>query len=213
MTALIDLSGRRFGKLLVISRGEDFQNKEPRWVCLCACGEECLVRGSKLRANRTKSCGCHRGAAIAETHRTHGQSRTRLYRAWNSMRQRCDPNRAAEFPRYSGSGIRVCREWERFEPFYEWATANGYRADLSIDRIDGCGNYTPDNCRWATPLEQSQNLKTNVLLTHNGETLCIEEWARRSTLTSGGFRRRLESGWPIELALTAPPRRGHRLRI
>ena len=91
----------------------------------------------------------------------HGMSRTKLYQTWSDMKQRCNNKKNAFYYRYGGRGIRVCEEWLTFEPFMEWALANGYREDLTIDRIDNDGNYCPDNCKWSTQREQSMN-KTHL---------------------------------------------------
>lgn len=90
---------------------------------------------------------------------THGQSKTRLYGIWRSMRGRCECPTCTGYPEYGGRGIKVCDEWHDFMRFHDWAHSNGYRDDLSIDRIDGDGDYSPDNCRWATDYEQMQNRK------------------------------------------------------
>lgn len=111
------------------------------------------VAGVNLRnkTNPTKSCGClKRENGKAKT--THGCEPFRLYRCWESMRSRCKSH-----PRYIERNITICEEWNAFEPFRDWALANGYRSDLTLDRIDNDGNYEPANCRWATYKVQSRN--------------------------------------------------------
>jgi len=92
---------------------------------------------------------------------THGQSRTRLYRCWQDMKTRCNCKANKFYNRYGGRGITYCDEWETFIPFWNWAIASGYRDDLTLDRIDNDGNYSPSNCKWSTQHEQSMN-KTHI---------------------------------------------------
>lgn len=133
------------------------------------------------------------------------QNRTRLYTVWNNMRQRCYNESRRDYPWYGGRGITVCREWkESFPNFMNWATKNGYRNGLTLDRIDTNGHYSPDNCRWATRKEQANNRRSNRHLTHDGRTQSMQQWADELGLETSTIWRRLYYGWPVERALGEP---------
>ena len=163
MTKLIELTGRRFGRLVVLERApyNDGQNKSV-WTCRCDCGKVINVSGYHLRRGKTQSCGCYRHEMASQRYKkigtTHGLCYTRLNRIWWAMKRRCNNPNSDCYVWYGARGISVCPEWnDDFLSFYKWAMANGYRDDLSIDRIDVNGNYEPSNCRWATPMEQTHN--------------------------------------------------------
>lgn len=132
----------------------------------------------------------------------HGMSRTRLYHIWNSMKQRCVNPNAISYKYYGEKGIEVCKEWQSFETFRSWALANGYADNLSLDRIDGNGNYEPSNCRWATNKEQQNHTSYNRLYTYKGETLSIMQWAEKMGIHPNMLYKRLSRGWDIEKAIT-----------
>lgn len=157
MGKLIDLTGQRFGMLTVIERAETI-NKRTRWLCKCDCGNEVIAEAYNLKSGHTQSCGCLQREATSQANKTHGMSNTRLYRIWCDMHNRCYQKSYHAYQHYGGRGIVISDPWLRdFQPFYDWAMANGYRDDLSIDRIDPNGNYSPDNCRWVTMAEQNKN--------------------------------------------------------
>lgn len=132
--------------------------KHRRYLCLCDCGEETIVRLEYLRSGHTQSCGCHRVATSAMLNLRHGCARgERLYKTWAGMKQRCLNPNVKGFKYYGGRGIRVCEEWMEFEPFRDWALANGYRDDLTIERVDVNGDYKPSNCTWIPKSDQSKN--------------------------------------------------------
>ena len=122
------------------------------------------------------------------------------------MKRRCNDETNSHYHIYGGKGIKVCEEWEEnFEAFYNWAMSNGYVKGLTIDRIDNDKNYCPENCRWATYLEQGNNTSRNHRLTFNNETHTMAEWARIIGINYSVLRSRInDSGWSVEKALTTP---------
>ena len=204
MPRLRDLTGMRYGRLTVIERAEN-QGRRVMWRCLCECGEEIITRGEHLTSGRTQSCGCYNKERSSQYHTKHGESQTRLHVEWRKIKYRCSNPNNDRWDDYGGRGIEVCQKWrDSFEAFRDWALANGYRDDLTIDRKDVNGNYCPENCRWITNQEQQHNRRNNHYITFNGETHTITEWARIYGLSENGLVHRIRRGWEIERALTTP---------
>lgn len=159
-----DLSGQIFGRLMAIERAENDKHGNHYWTCRCQCGKVKRISQSSLTRGLTKSCGCLQRKISKEVNKnnknpvTHGLSRENLYRRFHGMKSRCyNPNNTA-YHNYGGRGIKICDEWlNDFESFYVWAIENGYREDLTIDRINNDGNYEPSNCRWTTRKVQQNN--------------------------------------------------------
>lgn len=188
MGKFIDLTGRRFGRLTVIERKGVGNDGCVTWLCRCDCGNMVVVRSRDLKSGATKSCGCYHKEHASTPPRMsgeenpsykHGQTGSKLYWIWSGMLQRCTNKNNKGFHLYGGRGIKVCEEWSNgFEAFYKWAMANGYSEGRSIDRIDGRGDYCPENCRWVDATTQSNNRRCNIVITRNGETHTLGEWAR-----------------------------------
>ena len=143
----------------------------------------------------------------------HGGCGTRLYKIWCSMHERCQRQKHKHYMSYGGRGIAVCEEWNEYIPFYDWAMANGYRDDLTIDRKDINGNYCPENCKWATNKEQQNNKRTNRVMVVNGISHTISEWAEITGIGKTTIRYRLNKGWTPEDVLLVPiqkRKRGYR---
>lgn len=211
-----DLTGKIFGKLTVISQGDDYVSNSgrhySRWICRCSCGNEkdVLVSGYHLTSGHTSSCGYVRADLQKEIHTIHGNTdhygkKSKLYNSWRGMRERCNNKKHQVYEYYGGRGIRACDEWDKFEEFMIWAVNNGYKEGLTIDRIDVNADYCQSNCRWASNVEQCNNKRNNRLLYCNGETHSISEWSRISGVKSTTIRNRINNlGWSVEDAIFLP---------
>ena len=206
----LNLTGKRFGKLVAIKTIEKNKNGEYLWQCKCDCGNEIIANVGNLKNGHTKSCGCLRVDRCKMNFTKHGLERTRLYGIWSYMRLRCYDEKSISYHRYGGRGITICDEWKNdVKAFYDWATANGYKDSLTIDRIDNDGNYCPENCRWATVKEQASNRRSNILVTHNGKTKTMKEWAHEVGIPYKVVWARMQKlGWSAERALTEPVKKG-----
>lgn len=162
----IDLTGRKFGRLSVVSRAPkgDRKNRGAIWVCKCDCGELTQVRADSLKNGRTKSCGCLSSETAVKVHTKHGCASgggvTREYQAWVNMRARCSGIQKHCWKNYGGRGISVCQEWDAsFEAFFSHVGESpgpGYE----LDRIDNDLGYQPGNVRWVTKSENNKNRRS-----------------------------------------------------
>lgn len=201
MSKLIDLTGKKFGKLTVLKRAENNKHRQPQWLCKCDCGNETVVVGQKLRTGHTKSCGCI--VYEQKPRLTHGMTSTPLFTRWIGMKSRCNNPKNKKYNRYGGRGIKVCDEWENdFMAFYNWAISNGFEESLSIDRIDNNKGYSPDNCRWATPRQQANNTRRNIIVERDGEKVTLSDLCRNLGLNYRLVLSRIESGMTVEMAIS-----------
>lgn len=204
---LIDLSNKRFGKWLIIKQSGNSKNGAATWEAVCDCGNTGTPIGRDLRSGKTVSCGCEQKRLSKERFTTHGQTKTRLYRIWKAIHTRCNNKNIPSAKNYSGKNITACEEWKSFEIFKKWADENGYEDSLSIDRINNSQGYSPENCRWATPLQQSVN-RDFVLRSPSGEAW--SQIAKKNGIAVTLFHSRKHEGWPLDLAATLP--KGSRLQ-
>jgi hypothetical protein len=195
---IIDLVGRRFERVLVVSRAQNMSSTDTnaRWNCICDCGKEFISYGQDLRREKTKSCGCltrSKIGALGTLRKTHGMSKTAIYRRWRNMHDRCT---SGEKPGYAD--VSVCERWNSFENFI---ADMGMPPDgHTLDRKNPFGDYSPENCRWATAKTQANNRrKKTIMLTHDGRTLTVEEWASVLGITKEGMFSRIWKKSPPEI--------------
>ena len=207
----VDRIGERFGRLTIVEEKEPKLYK-PRtyariFLCKCDCGNMVVASYTNLKAGNVRSCGCLKkdcGKGVL-SNESQNQDKLRLHMIWQCMKNRCNANSGRYYKNYKLRGISVCEEWKNdFNAFYEWAINNGYYPTLSIDRIDGTKGYSPNNCRWATAKMQANNIKTNVIITYNGESHTIPEWSQITNIPSYVIRNRRNYGWNVERTLTTP---------
>lgn len=205
---LENLIGQRFGRLTVQALDKyEPTSHSTRWVCRCDCGKEKNVLASCLKSGAVMSCGCYSSEEKSKRSKTHGfGNEDRLYRIWSGMKSRCYSKYDRNYQRYGARGIEICQEWRiDFIAFRTWAISNGYKDDLSIDRIDNDGPYSPENCRWATRKAQNNNRRTNVYLTYKGETHTAAEWAEITGIKEATLVMRKRNGWSDSECLEITP--------
>lgn len=202
-----NLTGQVFGRLTVQERGPSTDDHLTRWFCHCICGTQTLVMAQNLLNQKrgTRSCGCARKQAttdfIAKLNYIDGRSHTAEYEIWLHIKDRCLKVTNPAYPRYGGRGIII--EWDSFEAFL---VDMGPRPSTkhSIERQDNDGPYSKANCIWATPSIQARNRRSNLLLTYNGVTQCLQDWAQQLDLPYQTLNRRWHLGWTHDDILTVP---------
>lgn len=164
------IEGENYSSLVVIREIESIKLGKHRKrivLCKCECGQEVKVRLEYLRSGHTTSCGCASVTALINHRRTHGMTGTRLHGIWNGMKGRCYNKNRKSYKDYGEKGVRVCKEWHDFEPFYLWAINNGYEDHLTIERKDPFGNYEPSNCEWIPKSDQGKNKRCHAVTAHD----------------------------------------------
>lgn len=201
----IDISGQRFGMLVVTEYSHTNSDYKACFKCKCDCGNTLITTGKSLRLGLTKTCGCTRKEMMSKSNTTHGDCRngkTPEYNIWRSMKERClNPNNK-NYKTYGLIGITVCDEWKNsYESFLSDMGRKPFK-NASIERIDNKKGYSKSNCKWASQKEQQNNKSTNRKLTHNNITESIEYWSNATGLKYGTIVMRLHRGWTIEKTLT-----------
>lgn len=203
-----DLTGQIFGRLRVLGAEGVGQDRQYYWRCACSCGKTVVVSGHNLRRGQTRSCTCFQKDRVREMFTVHGHARVgpkiSEYGIWCSMKRRCLNSNEDQFKDYGGRGITICERW--LNSFENFLADMGRRPSKrhTIDRINNDGNYEPGNCRWATRLEQNNNARSNIRITHNGKTQTVAQWAREFGIKYKTLLTRIHNGVSIELALIPP---------
>jgi hypothetical protein len=191
-----DLTGRRFGRLTAVQPVGRTAARQTQWRCRCDCGTERIVQSGHLMSGHTQSCGCLIKELAIDRFTTHGGRRSRLYRIWCNILQRCTNPNATYYRHYGGRGIKVCDRWRT--SFANFAADVGTPPPgLSIDRIDNDGHYEPGNVRWATRETQASNQRTPinaVVIEYEGHRLTVAAWSRRTGIGKSTLHHRLSRG-------------------
>lgn len=208
MPAALNISDQRFGRLVAVeSVGSNLTNGR-QWLCACDCGASCVVPAGRLRAGKTRSCGClndeTRGKQCVARNTKHGMREHELYHIWWAMICRCENPLTDGYHRYGGRGISVCDRWRHDFALFVQDMGARPSSKYSIDRIDSNGNYCPENCRWSTMKEQQRNRSTNRLVTYHGETKILIEWSEQLGMSYNVIRDRLHRGWTPDRAFETP---------
>lgn len=181
MAVAKDMTGYKVGMCEVLERADSDKNGKAQWLVKCECGNQFVTRGNSIRVGHVKSCGCTRDVwakKMGQNNKTHGDTKSRLYKTWKGMRDRCNKEYHKSYPQYGGRGITVFKGWdESFENFKEWALTNGYTDELTIDRKSNDEGYHPDNCRWVDLKTQGRNRRNNVRDFYKGEYRTLSEIA------------------------------------
>lgn len=193
--------GQKFNRLTVIEP-QRTKSGQFGWLCQCECGNTTVTTASKLTSGHTKSCGCYAKEVSIENGKKpkkHGLAHvggkaTRLYRVWTHIRVRCNNPNTENFQYYGERGVKVCDEWNDYKTFHDWALSHGYRDDLTIDRIDVNGDYSPENCRWTTIKEQNRNKRTTLKCFFNGQVMLLKDVSNVSGINYQTLRYHLKKG-------------------
>jgi len=185
-----DLQGIKFGRLSPLRKVGTDNGGRAIWLCRCDCGLEVERSRSAMVSGYTKSCGCLRSEMVVSKNTSHGKSKTKTYRIWKSMRQRCENTNDADYYNYGGRGIKVCDEWQSYETFL--SDMGEQPKGLSIDRINGNLGYNKDNCRWATDEQQANNTRRNIYIEHNGRKQSIAQWSRELRVPNHKVRKTIQ---------------------
>lgn len=195
-----DVTGLTFNRLTAMNPTGRRTRGSVVWLCLCQCGRTHEVALEYLVSGQIKSCGCIRGQSFV----THGASRkgrwTPEYAVWSGMMQRCHNPKSVRFKDYGARGITVCERWHSFQHFLMDMGPRPH--GLTLDRSRNNEGYAPENCKWATHIEQNRNRRNNRVISWNGVEMCVAEWSDCTGLPAKAITNRLRRGWSIDRALS-----------
>lgn len=198
----LDLKGKVFGRWTVIDDPSINGRGECYWHCICECGTTRIVRAQSLVNGKSKSCGCLHKDTIT----THGMTKTRTFKSWETMKQRCCNHNSPDYHNYGGRGVRVCKRW--LDSFDNFLSDMGERPKgKSLDRIKNNLGYFPENCKWSDTSEQQRNKRNTRKVTYNDEQKTIYELADISGLPPKIIGDRLYAGWDIDRIMITPVRK------
>lgn len=190
--------GEKFGKLTILECAGVNERGQRLVKCKCDCGKETIKGYSEVSRLKVKSCGCLQKELYesGRAFKSHGLTKSRIYRIYNGMKTRCtNPNRRS-YKDYGKRGISVCDEWKNdFMSFYEWAETNGYTDELSLERKDVNKGYSPQNCCWISLKDQANNKRRTVYITYNNEKKPMSVWAKELNISYWTLRSRKSYGW------------------
>lgn len=196
--------GTKINHLVLIEPIQIHDGKRNRshWKVRCTCGKVFNTRTDALKNGKRDSCGCKNPNTGPVKH---GLRHHRIYKIYMGMKQRCYNKNNHKYPQYGGRGIKICDEWlNDVTKFYEWSIKNGYKEDLSIDRIDNDKGYSPENCRWESKLTQSRNRRSSRIVEIKGKTKTFSEWCQLYGINRSTAVDRLRNGWDEIEAITTP---------
>lgn len=208
-TLRTNLVGLKFGRLTVLALDPNLGTGGRRyWHCICECGIKTRPATDKLKSGRTLSCGCYTADSLRNIAYRHGMSHSSgEYKSWSGLRDRCTNSNSGNFKNYGGRGISFCPSWGSFETFLK---DMGMRPgpEYSIERLNNNGNYSKDNCVWATRRQQSRNRRNVTLHDIGGISKVLTDWCDDLGLPYGRVRQRVASGrWTLREALELDPRK------
>lgn len=190
--------GEKYGDLIFTGEKVREGKKYMGVFLCCACGKKSAIRIDNVVSGKQKSCRCRGGE-------NHGHTTERIYYIWSSMKQRVTNKKRPRYPEYGGKGIGIQESWLDFRNFYQ-DMKDGYREDLTLDRIDNSKGYSKENCRWATIIQQQRNKNNNRIIEYRGEKKCLAEWCEVLKLPYDRIKWRIRRGWSAEDAFNKPRR-------